>query len=131
MRRFLLGLLLVSLPALGGEWAPTVYYRQGRVTGRPAGIHQATKQRMRVLEKQACTHGAPSGNGLSVPGSCTYLRGLYQYDYKDGHGDPHRTFSEFSIFRKGSGYVFLEAVPLDITLRPKRPGLSRPTLRSQ
>ena len=119
MRRFLPALLLIALPAFAAEWAPTVYYRSGRVTGRPAGTHQARLQKMRVLEKENCAHGAPSVNGLSVPGSCGYLRGLYQYDYKDGRGDPHRTFTEFSVFRKGSGYVFLEAVPVDVTLRPK------------
>lgn len=85
-------------------WGPAIEFGVGTITASPAKLHlNPAKLKLEIVESEGCEAKLKASSTIHFGESCEFLRGLYQYSFKQPGSDrPLRLYSEFLLHQRNS-----------------------------
>jgi hypothetical protein len=114
MKRFLAVMSVALMPLAHAAEAgfPTVTYKAGLLTARPAPDHAAQDARVEILESEECSASTASRESVRVAGRCEFLKAMYSYRFKEAKsGKDLRTLVGFTFSSQGPGHTLMVSGP--------------------
>ncbi len=87
--------------------------KDGRIVGRAAASHVASKSEVVVHESENCAFTKISNTEIQLGSKCEFLNGVYTYEFP-GKAGTTRLVLGFSASRQGSSEVFMVNAPIVI-----------------
>jgi len=96
--------LTATLWAANKPWAPRVEVTGRVITVAPAKFHLIPfEPKLEIAESEGCDAKVVSANSIHVSESCEFLRGVYQYSFRQpGNDNNLKVYSEFLLHQGNS-----------------------------
>jgi hypothetical protein len=102
---WLLGMgFTLSLWAANKPWAPKIEVSGKFITVAPAKVHLSPSElKLEIAESEGCEAKVVSPQSIQVSEPCEFLRGVYQYAFRQpGNDNKLKVYSEFSLHQGSS-----------------------------
>jgi len=85
-------------------WGPAIEFAGRSITASPAKLHlNPAKLKLEIVESEGCDAKLTASSTIQFGESCEFLRGLYQYSFKQPGSDRTlRLYSEFLLHQRNS-----------------------------